>query len=167
MKKGSIQSDQRSTKSSVLSLAVDSTGCVGRADPFTWWHRCMQTFIQCPHIEVLWFLRFLLGPRIESTGTWEPCRYQTPQVPVCGNGTETLSSFNSADRTFPDSSEDLRQLVQMGNPQSIRNRSDQMRPCACEHFIHCCLLVSRSFCLEQKLSASEPHKSSSTWTQLS
>lgn len=90
----------------------------------------MQTFIQLPpHRSTLDFKNpaWPLTAATESTGTGEPSRYQTLRVPVCGNGIETLSSFNSADRTFPDSSEDLRQLVQMGTPQSIRNKSDQIK----------------------------------------
>lgn len=130
MEKGSIRSDQRCTKSTVLSLALDSSGCVGGADPFIWWHRCMQTFIQLPPQRGTLVFKIPAWPltaATKRTGTREPSRHQTLQLPVYGSGTETLSSSNSADRTFPDSSEELRQLVQMETPESIRNGSDQMK----------------------------------------
>lgn len=156
MEKGSIQSDQGSTKSTVLSLALGSTGCVGGADPFIWWHRSIQTFIQLPPHRDTSVFKIPARPltaATESTGTWEPSRCQTLQVLVYGNGIEILSSSNSLvpNKTFPDGSEELRQLAQTETPQSTRNGSDQMKLCSCEHFIHCCFLLSQNFCLKKKL----------------
>lgn len=173
MEKGSIQSDQGSTKSTVLSLALGSTGCVGGADPFIWWHRSIQTFIQLPPHRDTSVFKIPARPltaATESTGTWEPSRCQTLQVLVYGNGFEMLSSSNSLvpNKTFPDGSEEPEAAGSDGDSTEHQKRVRSDEGCVHVNILFTAVFycprisVSRRSC-----DASEPHKSWSTQTQLS